>query len=254
LRVSIATGVPDARITADAAIWPVGRTPLMVPDHEQRGERVTHAAPLHRWVAAHTSTRSLTIVSDGLAEYEPVDHARLAVTLVRATGELSRASLPERPGHAGWPTRVPAAQGPGTFRALLAVAPAGAFDAAAAHALTDEVLLPLLGTTWRDATSIAPTTVPGIAFDAPRGVVALAVKPADDGDGVVLRCVNLDAATRRARWCLPVPNARVEIVRLDETSAHGDHASVSLTTQHSASRTMVRCILAPYALLTLRVR
>jgi len=254
LRVSIATGVRDARITADAAMWPVERVPLHVSEHEQRGERVTRAAPLHRWVAAHATARSFTIVSDGLAEYEPVDTDRVAVTLVRATDELSRASLPERPGHAGWPARVPAAQGPGSFSARLAVAPGGVFDAAKAHALADEVLLPLLGTTWRDATPAAPAIVAGIAFEAPRGVVSLAVKPADDGDGVVLRCVNLDAARRRVRWCIPVAGGRVEIVRLDETSADRDHVSASIATRHSSTRTVVTCTLAPYALLTLRVR
>ncbi len=254
LRISIATGIANARVMADAAIWPVERTPLAVPAHDQVREHVAHAAPLHRWVAMHNADRVLTIVSDGLAEYEPLDESRLAVTLVRATGELSRATLPERPGHAGWPARVPAAQGPGAFRALLAIAPGGAFDAAAAHVLADEVLLPLIGTTWRDATTAAPGMVHGITFEQALGVVPLAVKPADDGDGAVLRCVNLHAAPRRARWVIPVPNVRVDIVRLDETPSHGEAERSSITTRHSAKRTVVSCTLAPFQLLTLRVR
>lgn len=254
LRLSIATGVRNARIVADAAIWPVERTPLQVPACDQSRELVVHAAPLHRWVSAHGTDRAFTIVSDGLAEYEPIDDARLAVTLVRATGELSRATLPERPGHAGWPARVPAAQGPGEFHARFALAPGGAFDAASAHALADDVLLPLIGTTWRDATTTAPTTVQGIAFNAARGVVPLAVKPADDGDGAVLRCVNLDAATRRARWIIPMPHARATVVRLDETPVDGAESRTTIVTRHSATRTVVQCTLAPFALLTLRVR
>lgn len=254
LRLSIGTGVRNGRLTADAAMWPVERTRLAVPAHDQAREHVAHAAPLHRWVAMHNAEHALTIVSDGLAEYEPVDDTRLAVTLVRATGELSRSTLPERPGHAGWPVRVPAAQGPGAFGALLALAPGGAFDAAAAHALADDVLLPLIGTTWRDATTGAPATVPGIAFDAARGVVPLAVKPADDGDGTVLRCVNLHAVSRRARWVIPVPNAHVNIVRLDETPCDGGADGTSIAIRHSATRTVVTCTFAPFALLTLRVR
>jgi len=253
LRLSLATGLATARITADAAIWPVERTRVQGPPADTIGEHVTHTAPLHRWVAAHDGARSLTIVSDGLAEYEPLPAARLAITLVRATGELSRASLAERPGHAGWPAHVPAAQGPGAFQALLAVAPGGVFDAARAHALADEALLPLTGTTWRDALPTAPRTVPGITFDAARGVIPLAVKAADDGDGVIMRCVNLDPVARRARWILPMPNAQVSAVRLDETrTAHTDAAHI--VTRHSARQSVVTCTLAPHALLTLRVR
>jgi mannosylglycerate hydrolase len=254
LRLSIGTGLRTARVVADAAIWPVTRGPLAVPHADTVREQVTQAAPLHRWVAAHDGRRAVTLVSDGLAEYEPVDATRLAVTLVRATGELSRAGLPERPGHAGWPARVPAAQGPGPFRALLAIAPGGPFDPAAAHALADDVLLPLVGRTWRDATEHAPVTVQGITLSAARGVVALAVKPADDGDGVVLRCVNLDAVTRRARWVVPMAHAHVERVRLDETPVPANDSTVRITAPRTAGHTVIACTLAPYALLTLRVR
>jgi hypothetical protein len=50
----------------------------------------------------------------------------VAVTLVRAVGELSRNDLPERPGHAGWPTATPEAQCAGRFAARFAVLPHGA--------------------------------------------------------------------------------------------------------------------------------
>jgi len=254
LRLSIATGLATERVVADAAFWPVERVPLRVPDTDTGHEQVTRAAPLHRWVAVHDATRAVTLVSDGLAEYESVDGTRLAVTLVRATGELSRAGLPERPGHAGWPARVPGAQGPGAFRALLAIAPGGPFDRAAAHALADDVLLPLVGRTWRDAPPDAPVTVDGITLAAARGVVALAVKPADDGDGVVLRCVNLDGTTRRARWFVPGAGVRVDRVRLDETPVAPDDASSQVRTRRMSRRTVLACTLGPYALLTLRVR
>jgi alpha-mannosidase len=181
--------------------------------------------------------------------------AWIGVTLVRATGALSRADLAERPGHAGWPTPVPGAQGPGRFRATVALAwprcdakaarrateveaalaPHAAdgvlaTDAMAADAtsaalaavgdeLADAVLRPLTGETWCDAADGAPDVVDGITLRGD-GVRVAAIKPADDGDGIVLRLVNRRPRTTRATWTLPRPASgacEAALVRLDET-------------------------------------
>jgi hypothetical protein len=256
LRLSLATGVAEARVRADAAMWPVERAPLALSDHEQQAERVVHAAPLHRWVTRDGGHHGTTVISDGLAEYECVEADRVAVTLVRGTGELSRANLPERPGHAGWPARVPAAQGPGRFRATLAIAPHDAFDAAMLDALADDVLLPLVGHTWRDApprdVDGAPVVLPGFTFESGGGVVARAVKPADAGDGIILRCVNLDDASRAARWRVPWPGVQARLVRLDESS-DDDAARVVLTCHEANGETRLDLTLAPFAIATVRV-
>lgn len=228
LRVSLATGIASPRIVADAAFGPVVRTSLDDTSVDETHEHVVHAAPLHRWVAADGGDHGSTIVSDGLAEYEALPDARIAVTLLRATGELSRSSLAERPGHAGWPAAVPGAQGPGRIRARLAVAPHGAFDPARANLLADDVLLPLIAHTWRDAPQHAPDLVEGVTLEAEQGVVASAVKPAEQGHGVVLRAVNLHDAPRTAEWIIPNANSSSVVVRLDESPVHTDVESATL--------------------------
>jgi hypothetical protein len=218
LRLSLATGVSAPTIIADAAVWPVERRPIGLAQSESAREAEVTSAPLHRWVAALDGPRGMLLVSDGLAEYEALADGRLAVTLQRATGELSRGALPERPGHAGWPARTPRAQGSARVRARVALAPCDTFSAGWASARADDLLVPLVGTTWRDAPATAPVQVPGLVLEGPDDVVALAVKPAEDGRGLIARCVNLADAPRGATWCAPWPGVSAELVRLDETS------------------------------------
>lgn len=276
LRLRVATGITAARHLADAACWPVERSiteatvtasPLAaLPGAALRDDAgpVEHPVgvhPLHRWVALDNAHGRATLVSDGLAEYTVDTDGRVAITLVRATGELSRRELPERPGHAGWPARIPAAQGPGRVAASFALAfgePCG--DAAmiageAAH-LADDVLLPLLGHTWRDAPhDLAPrhAAISGPWLDAPAFVQPLAIMPDEAGDGLLLRCVNYAATPTTATWHLSDEVTQAHLVRLDETPCPED-ARAALTITRSATATALTVTLAPFALATLHVR
>jgi alpha-mannosidase len=49
------------------------------------------------------------------------------------------------------------------------------------------------------------------------GLAFKALKPRDDGPGVVVRCVNLTDQPRAGRWRWPGPIARAFRARLDET-------------------------------------
>lgn len=242
LRIAFATGLAGSQIVADAAFGPVVRVPLDRAAIDQTHEQVTTSAPLHGWVAAVAGSANTTIVSDGLAEYEALDKNQLAVTLVRATGALSRASLPERPGHAGWPALIPLAQGPGRFTARFAIALGGAFDAAIAHNICEDALRPLVGHTWRDAPADAASCIPGVTLTGQGGVVASAVKPADDGDGIILRCVNVHETERDARWNTPWPQAQVVAARLDETALAQMHAAPDVHVPEAPARQPPRII------------
>jgi alpha-mannosidase len=140
------------------------------------------------------------------------------VTLVRAVGELSRNDLPERPGHAGWPSATPAAQCIGPFAAELAAYLHGPRDAATIDAIervADDVLLPLRGETLRSALEI-PAPVVGPSLEG-RGLAVGAIKQSEDGQWLVLRCVNLTEDTVPGRWRLPFAPAAASLARLDET-------------------------------------
>jgi hypothetical protein len=157
-------------------------------------------------------------LSDGLAEVEARDD-RIAVTLVRAIGDLSRADLPERPGHAGWPCPTPASQSPGPFRAKFAL---GLFDAWSSATLidieqeADDFLLPLVGETLRDYNG-APRQRVGVALLGD-GLRASAVTLSRDASALLLRVSNVTDQAVVGAWLLPHEGPwYVTPCRLDET-------------------------------------
>ena len=104
--------------------------------------------PMRRFVCAG----GLTVVTDGLLEYELVDvdgpaesaDARagsVAVTLLRCTGVISQGPMATRPLPAGPNTPTPGAQMPGRHQLRFAVATGD--DTESAYALADAVLVPV---------------------------------------------------------------------------------------------------------------
>ncbi|HEX6315286.1 MAG TPA: hypothetical protein VFZ73_10530 [Gemmatimonadaceae bacterium] len=191
LRVGVHTGLVNPRVVADAAFGPVERRPITAPPSMRLREAVPPTAPLHRYLSSFTDSSGATLVSDGLAEYEAGNDGITWVTLFRGVGELSRHDLPERPGHAGYPVPTPAAQSLGPFEATFAFARHGPrSDAVTAfiEQVADDVLLPLTGTTWRTAID-PPAAVTGAALEGD-GLALSAIRQSEDGDWIVLRCVN----------------------------------------------------------------
>jgi alpha-mannosidase len=218
LRLRIATDAKNARVMADAMFGPVERNPIIATPEELAMETPPLTAPLHRYVSLFGASNGATLFSDGLAEYESDDDGGVAVTLVRSVGELSRADIPERPGHAGWPTPVPDAQCHGDFGAELAVMLHGASSAAMVDAIeraADDILLPLHGGTLRSALRGA-VAVQGIALDG-EGLAFSCAKESEDGQWLVLRCVNLLDEARAGSWHVGAPITHAHIARLDET-------------------------------------
>jgi hypothetical protein len=109
-----------------------------------------HESPLptfvsRRFVDASDGSVGLAVLHDGLLEYELVDDGReLALTLLRATGYLSRANISLRPNPAGPLDRL---DGPQLLKKLAleyAVLPhRGTWEDADLHAAADEVLVPI---------------------------------------------------------------------------------------------------------------
>ncbi len=205
LRLVVRTELRSATVTADAAFGPIIRTPIVANPGALAMETPPPTAPLHRHVTLRTPAAGLTLVSDGLAEYEVSEAGDLSVTLVRAVGALSRATLPERPGHAGWPVPTPLAQCRHRFGGMFALAPhpAGTTHDGArtlAERVAEDVLTPPLGETWR-ATRSCPADVPGPRLDGD-GLVASAIRPASGG-GIILRCYNVLDTAVSGSWTVP---------------------------------------------------
>lgn len=195
-----------------AAVW--RDTPAGLIEHP------VLTAPAQRYVAAADGTRGLAVFAPGFFEFEWTEDQDLLVTLVRSVGELSRADLSERPGHAGWPEPVPLAQEPGTHRIDLALAP-----------ITDDAVnRPQdLEHHWEDAFLPAQCRYYGKFAGAagPRGGIALqgdglvssAIKPGADG-GIVLRCWNAQGTAVKGRWVSGEPLAKAMLLRADETEVN----------------------------------
>ena len=81
------------------------------------------------------------MLSPDFFEYEWSNAKAVSVTLLRAVGELSRNDLPERPGHAAWPTHTPDAEEPGRHTIHLAVAPLS--DVEGLERIWEECYLPI---------------------------------------------------------------------------------------------------------------
>jgi len=243
LRVRLRTGVIDGAVWADAAFGPVRRRPIVVSDAERRVEAPPATAPLHRYVSLFDSARGVTVYSDGLAEYEAEPTGDVAVTLVRSVADLSRNDLPERPGHAGWPVPTPEAQMLGPFAAELALLPHGARSAEMidlVERMADDVLLPLTGTTLRSAVADYAATR-GLELEG-RGLAFSSAKESEDGEWLVLRCVNLTDDAVAGRWSLPFVLREGRLARLDETPMSSLSVS-GRTLEFSAPRRAVVTVL-----------
>jgi len=219
LQLTWQTGLTEPVTTADAAFGPVERCVAVAPGSGPTPEAVVPTMPMHRWATQEQRGQCVTVFADGLAEAESKPGA-LSLTLVRAIGELSRGDLPERPGHAGWPSPTPGAQSLGRFdaRVGLMVHDAGAGRAACISRAADALLLPLCGDTWRDLD--APHSPPHLAGPELHGagLEASAVTMAQRGDGIIMRAVNLTTDTVQGHWMLPHDGPWVITrARLDET-------------------------------------
>ncbi|HET9682955.1 MAG TPA: glycoside hydrolase family 38 C-terminal domain-containing protein, partial [Gemmatimonadaceae bacterium] len=217
LRLRVETGLAGAFTVADAAFQPVRREPMHVPENEQRDERLVPTAPLHRWVARFGPQVGATVFSDGLTEYESAEDGAVFVTLFRAVGQLSRADLPERPGHAGWPAPTPGAQAIGPWQARLAFALHGADDWRTRQhieQLAEDVLLPLRGESLRYNLR-EPLRAGGLELEGD-GLTFSAAYPARQDGWIALRCVNARDETVRGRWKLGRSISSAVRARLDE--------------------------------------
>jgi 2-O-(6-phospho-alpha-D-mannosyl)-D-glycerate hydrolase len=137
--------------------------PPVAPTGQAALEQPVPTAPAQRFVAAAGPSRGLAVFAPGCFEYEWTKDQRLAVTLLRSVGELSRGDLPERPGHAAWPMLTPLAQESGNHRIDFALAVGGDAELAQPAWLErswENVFLPLQAVFFRDAHALIPSQEP----------------------------------------------------------------------------------------------
>lgn len=217
LRVRFKTDVENGRTFADAAFGLVERQPLTVSEEDTRMERPVPTAPLHRYVSLFNKRLGATLFSDGLPEYE-TESSAIVATVLRSVGELSRGELRERPGNAGWPAPTPEAQCLGYFEGTLSLMLHGPRTSEVVDEIeraADDVLVPLIGETLRSALH-TPPPLHGVALVG-KGLSFSCARESENGEWLVLRCVNLLEEKITGSWRLGRTVREAHTARLDET-------------------------------------
>src|SRR5438105_3482067 len=217
LRARVPTALAGTAAVAGTAFGAVGRPAVAVPAAAYPLETPVRTAPAQRFVAAASGPRGLALLAPGFFEYEWTPGGDLLYTLLRSVGELSRGDLPTRPGHAGWPTATPLAQCLGHSRSALALAPLSQAELERGDvipALWEDAFVPLRGFWLRDAVEVAVAPVDVVLEGS--GLVLSAVKPAQQGSPLVLRCYNATGRAAAGAWRLAEGVKSAHRVRADE--------------------------------------
>ncbi|MGH7569341.1 MAG: glycoside hydrolase family 38 C-terminal domain-containing protein [Gemmatimonadales bacterium] len=246
LRARVPTGLPERPAIAGTAFGVCERPAVAVHAADYPLETPVPTAPAQRFVAVADGPRGLVVLAPGFFEYELTRGGELRYTVLRAVGELSRGDLPTRPGHAGWPTAIPGAQGPGRHRVELALAPIGQAELDRGDVvpeLWEDVFLPVRGAWLRDAVALEPAPV-DIVLEG-TGVVLSAIKPAQVGSSTILRCYNATGHKAAGAWRFGDPVRSAHRVRADERE------SVALVLENRG-RT-IRFVAEPHEIVTIMV-
>src|SRR5438309_1516047 len=217
LRARVPTDLTGVPAVAGAAFGSVARPPVVVRAAEYPLETPVPTAPAQRFVAVADGRRGLALLAPGFFEYEWTRRGDLVLTLLRCVGELSRGDLPTRPGHAGWPTATPLAQCLGMSRVELAIAPVSQAELERGDlipSLWEDAFLPVRGFWLRDAGDLVVPPI-DIALEG-TGLVVSAVKPAQQGSPLVLRCYNATGRRAPGAWRFGEGVKSAHRVRADE--------------------------------------
>jgi alpha-mannosidase len=229
LRLRFPTGAGVDRFDAATTFDTAHRTTAPVDD-----SRWVHPAPRtfaqQGWIAAN----GLVVGAPGLPEAEVTPSGEILVTLVRSVGALARVELRTRPLPAGPEMMAPGAQTQGRVGATVSLA-RSPVDARAAE-------IGLCGVLGGDAPLLA-AGASLLELDSRRCVLS-ACKPAQDGDGVVVRVLNPTDASEPARLRFGLDVRRVDPVGLDEEP--GEH----VVSHHGRE---VELPVPPHALRSVRV-
>ncbi len=203
LRLCFPTGRPTAIFHA-ATTFDVAERRPSPPDDARWIHRAPRTFAHQGWVQAN----GLTVLAPGLPEAEVTEDGTISLTLLRSVGWLSRHDLRSRPQVAGPALEVPGAQELGVIEAHIGLLPG--CDPSAVRAAE----LGLHGVIGGPAPLLAPDR--SLIRLEPCTLLLSALKPAEEGDGIIVRVLNPTDTAVLARLHVGFPIASVAAVRLDE--------------------------------------
>jgi alpha-mannosidase len=218
LRVHFPTPIVADRSWAESHFDVVER-PIALPTGTAGwAEQPTGCHPQLGFVDVTDGQRGVMLLNRGLPEYEALSGqdqgVTLVLTLLRCVGWLSRGDLHNRPAHAGPADPTPEAQCPGvhTFHYAL-VSHAGNYLTAMHEAAAFNAPLRAVSTSAHEG----PLPPQGSFVDvSPAAVVITALKPPEEGDGLVVRLYNAASVPVQARLKLWRPFHEAALVPLAE--------------------------------------
>jgi len=230
LRLLFPTGAAVREFSAATTFDVAKRRPGRADD-----EKWQHSAPDTFIHQGFVRANGLTVVAPGLPEAEVSADGTIAITLLRAVGWLSRGTLHTRPQAAGPPVPTPGAQCPGPLEVELALLASDDVRAVA------DAELGLRAVTAGSQPLLAPEHA--LLEIEPRALALSALKPAESGDGVVLRLLNPTDEPQQARIALGLPIDDAIGIRLDETpngeDVHLDGGTLSFAIPPHALRSVL---------------
>lgn len=208
LRLVFPTGATPAEARAATTYDVVARRPGPAVAHEWQ-----HPPPRTFLHQGFVAAGGLAIGAPGLPEAEVREDGSIAITLVRSVGWLARMDLRSRPIPAGPMLPTPGAQCLGEIAARLSL---GAAEDGGAPWDAELGLRAVIG-------GDAPILAAGASLlsIAPREIRLAALKPADEGDAVLLRLLNPTDREIAAVVRTGFPLGAASLVRLDETPCEG---------------------------------
>jgi len=221
LRLRSASGLPPGDAVAGSHFGVTERSAPAISTRAYARETPVPTAPAHRYVARAAGTRGLAVFAPGFFEYELDRKGDLLITVLRSIGELSRNDLPTRLGHAGWPVPTPLAQCHGSDRLQFGIAPVTETELESGTALPElweDLFLPVRGVWLRQASPLSPVQI-DVRLEG-YGLVFSGMKPAEQGESMVLRCYNATARPTAGLWHFGEPVRSAQRARADERALH----------------------------------
>jgi len=197
LRAHIRTGMRSESLLTDA---PFGMTERKITPPADRNdsapfsESYSGTMPMQRVAVIEDKTAGLALLTRGLTEVEGIQEGgqtTLALTMVRAVGWLSRSDLETRRGAVDAVKAVNGAQSLRPITAEYALVPVPPSDHASMLRAGQTFSAPLIVQQYDAAPEVGRRSYLSVTTGDPHAVVLMtALKPPQEGDGVVLRLLN----------------------------------------------------------------
>lgn len=216
LKLTFPTKIPTQQAVFDTHFAWIERPTSPPESDENWAEAPVPEQPMRRFVAVHNDYGGLMIAGRGLREASVNPDGEIGITLLRSFGWLSRDDLSTRKGGAGPEIRTPGGQEVGGREFHLAMIPIDA-DFTNAAALADQFQTTMTGFASPLQDGSQPQSTSLVAADQ-AGFEISAVKPANDGNGFIVRGVNLSGREETVQLDLGIPIESAVQTRMDESA------------------------------------